>query len=59
MTVDGQSMCIALSLASTHRIAVLRGASDIASRAMFGTCHFITLFGGDALTIRTGGRKQA
>ena len=27
-TVDGQSMCIALSLASTHRIAVLRGVSE-------------------------------
>ena len=25
MTDDGQSMCIALSLASTHRIVVLRG----------------------------------
>lgn len=30
MTVDGQSMCIAfaLSLASTHRISVLRGVSE-------------------------------
>lgn len=28
MTVDGQSICIALSLASTHRIAVLRGLSE-------------------------------
>lgn len=38
MTVDGQSMCITLSLASTHRIAV----------------HFIPLFGGSVLTITTG-----
>jgi hypothetical protein len=28
MTVDGQSMCIALSLANNHRITVLRGVSD-------------------------------
>lgn len=28
MTVDGQSMCVALSLASSHRIAVLRGVSE-------------------------------
>ncbi len=28
MTVDGQSMCITLSLASSHRIAVLRCVSE-------------------------------
>jgi len=59
MTADGESMCNAFKcyedpLYSRSERSVRQGVSrDIP------TCHFIRFFEGDALTITTGGRKQA
>jgi hypothetical protein len=59
MTADGESMCNAFKCYEDPSYSRSESSVRQSVSGDVRTCHFIGFFEGDALTITTGGQKQA